>query len=131
MSLEDIDDDDDFCPDSPAPISSSPSGSPTSVADKMKELQREKKKEKESKQPRKDDFDGRGGSNRGFVHLSEEQLGTDWYGVLKVPHDATERELKNAYHRRCLDTHPDKDPNRDDGPFKQVVKAYDVLGNPE
>eukprot|EP00759_Apiculatamorpha_spiralis_P032947 PhF_6_TR34206/c0_g1_i3/m.50141/K09522/DNAJC2; DnaJ homolog subfamily C member 2 len=127
MSLEDIDCDDDYDTVGTPTTEREPSYTPST--------------------PTREDRDtgsgnrgaGGGGSSgsggapppKGFVHLTKEQLETDWYEVLQAPHDATESELKKAYQKRCLDTHPDKDASRDDTHFKQVVAAYAVLGNPE
>ncbi|OAX80327.1 hypothetical protein ACJ72_05341, partial [Emergomyces africanus] len=34
----------------------------------------------------------------------------DCYRILKVPKDATTSDIKRAYHKRLLETHPDKNP---------------------
>ncbi|EPY37769.1 DnaJ like protein subfamily C member 2 [Angomonas deanei] len=68
-----------------------------------------------------------------FVKLTEEDLEEDWYDVLKVEQgdSATVEQLRAAYRRRCLETHPDKQPNHSDELFKKVQKAFDILGDPE
>jgi curved DNA-binding protein len=57
----------------------------------------------------------------------------DYYRVLGVPKDATEKDIKSAYRRLARKLHPDVNPN-DKGAaehFKQVNEAYEVLGDDE
>lgn len=35
------------------------------------------------------------------------------YDLLGVPRTATSQEIKKAYHRLCLQLHPDKNPDED------------------
>lgn len=35
------------------------------------------------------------------------------YDLLGVPRTATAQEIKKAYHRLCLQLHPDKNPDED------------------
>lgn len=67
------------------------------------------------------------------VNLLEEDLKEDWYDILKVPQGegATEAEIRAAYRQRCLETHPDKDPNHSDVLFKKVQRGFDILGDPD
>lgn len=69
---------------------------------------------------------------KAFVKLSDEDLETDWYALLKLAagEGATENEIRSAYRRRCLDTHPDKQPDRSDVEFKRVQRAFEILGDP-
>ncbi|WP_129338391.1 molecular chaperone DnaJ [Cellulomonas endophytica] len=58
---------------------------------------------------------------------------TDYYAILGVPRDATPEQIKKAYRRLARELHPDvagADPTTEDR-FKDVSRAYDVLGNPE
>jgi molecular chaperone DnaJ len=58
---------------------------------------------------------------------------TDYYGVLGVPRDATPEQIKKAYRRLARELHPDvagDDPSAGER-FKDVSRAYDVLGNAE
>ena len=58
---------------------------------------------------------------------------TDYYEILGVPRDATPDQVKKAYRRLARELHPDvagHDPAAEER-FKDVSRAYDVLGNPE
>ena len=58
---------------------------------------------------------------------------TDYYEVLGVPRDATPEQIKKAYRKLAREHHPDvagEDPGAEER-FKDVSRAYDVLGNPE
>ena len=55
----------------------------------------------------------------------------DYYEVLGVPRDATPEQVKKAYRRLARELHPDvagNDPASEER-FKDVSRAYDVLGN--
>ncbi|KPA75269.1 putative chaperone protein DNAj [Leptomonas pyrrhocoris] len=86
-----------------------------------------------------DDGAGEGGRfqpssrKKKFVKLTDEDLLVDWYDVLKLEQQdgATEEQIKAAYRRRCLETHPDKQQNHSDELFKQVQRAFDILGDPD
>lgn len=60
-------------------------------------------------------------------------LVTDYYEILGVPRDATPEQIKKAYRRLAREAHPDvagNDPASEER-FKDVSRAYDVLGNPD
>jgi molecular chaperone DnaJ len=57
----------------------------------------------------------------------------DYYEVLGAPRDAGEAELKKAYRKIALESHPDRNP---DDPaaeerFKEASEAYAVLSDPD
>lgn len=49
----------------------------------------------------------------------------DFYGILGVNKDCTQEDIRVAYKRRSLETHPDKCGNAED--FRTVKLAYDTL----
>ncbi len=56
---------------------------------------------------------------------------TDYYEILGVQKDATPEQIKKAYRKLARELHPDvagTDPAAEDR-FKDVSRAYDVLGN--
>jgi molecular chaperone DnaJ len=58
---------------------------------------------------------------------------TDYYEILGVPRDATPEQIKKAYRKLAREHHPDvagSDAASEER-FKDVSRAYDVLGNPE
>ena len=56
----------------------------------------------------------------------------DHYAVLGVPHSATADEIKAAYRRLALATHPDRHPDDPDAEarFRAISTAYAVLSDP-
>lgn len=57
----------------------------------------------------------------------------DYYEVLGVPRTATEKQLKEAYYKRAMKLHPDRnkeDPNAQ-AKFQELHNAYTTLSNPE
>jgi molecular chaperone DnaJ len=55
---------------------------------------------------------------------------TDYYKVLGVSPEATEKEITRAYRKLAKQFHPDANPGAEDK-FKEVSAAYDVLGDAE
>ena len=67
---------------------------------------------------------------KSYTSLTKEHKTTDWYSILSVDRNVSQKELKAAYHRKCLETHPDKDTTREDEAFKKIKKAYDFISQP-
>ena len=63
------------------------------------------------------------------------QSSNNLYTILGVTQTATSREIKSAYRRKALDTHPDKNKavsaEQAAEAFRQVVQAFEVLSDPE
>lgn len=57
----------------------------------------------------------------------------DFYQILGVPRNASDKEIKNAYRRLARKHHPDVNPGDKSAEekFKEVQQAYDVLSDPE
>ncbi len=65
--------------------------------------------------------------------MRKEWLETDYYSVLGVGKDATEKDIKRAYRKLAQQYHPDTnkgDPSAE-ARFKEVSEAYEVLGDAE
>ncbi len=57
----------------------------------------------------------------------------DYYKILGVSKDASQKEIKKAYRRLAAEFHPDKNPG-DSGAetlFKEINEAHEVLSNPD
>lgn len=54
----------------------------------------------------------------------------DWYDVLGVSRQASERDIKSAYRKKARHIHPDKHPDRADE-FMELTEAYQMLVDPE
>jgi len=59
--------------------------------------------------------------------------GKDYYSILGVNRDASEREIKQAYRRLARKYHPDVNPGDKsaEARFKQINEAYEVLSDKE
>jgi molecular chaperone DnaJ len=59
--------------------------------------------------------------------------GKDYYQILGVSRNASEKEIKQAYRRLARKHHPDLNPNDKsaEAKFKEINAAYEVLSDPE
>jgi DnaJ family protein A protein 2 len=58
----------------------------------------------------------------------------DFYEVLGISKDATERDIKKAFKMATLKFHPDKNPGKEkecEEKFKKIIEANSVLSDPE
>ena len=57
----------------------------------------------------------------------------DFYDVLGVARTATADEIKKAYRKRAMESHPDRNPGDAEAEvrFKEAAEAYEVLSDPD
>ena len=57
----------------------------------------------------------------------------DYYKILGADKNASEEDIKKAYRKMAMKYHPDRNPGNKSAEekFKEVVEAYEVLGDPE
>ena len=57
----------------------------------------------------------------------------DYYNVLGVKRDASQKAIKAAYRKLARKYHPDVNPNNNEAEtrFKEINEAYEVLGDEE
>lgn len=61
--------------------------------------------------------------------IVEEILGgDDPWSVLGVAKGASAEDIKRAYRRKVMDTHPDRNPGKTQAEFEKVQAAYEKLG---
>ena len=53
----------------------------------------------------------------------------NYYDILGVPRNASEKDVKNAFKKKAMQYHPDRGGNEEQ--FKQINEAYDVLKDPK
>jgi curved DNA-binding protein CbpA len=54
----------------------------------------------------------------------------DYYTILGVPRDADEAAIRNAFHLLVRRYHPDSGAGSNSEKFREVVAAYETLGDP-
>lgn len=57
----------------------------------------------------------------------------DYYGILEVDKEASQKEIKRAFHKLARKYHPDANKDNKDAEekFKEASEAYEVLSDPE
>ncbi len=57
----------------------------------------------------------------------------DYYQILGVGRESSEKDIKRAYRKLAHQYHPDKNPDNKEAEetFKEINEAYEVLGDPE
>jgi curved DNA-binding protein len=61
-------------------------------------------------------------------------MAKDYYGVLGMPRNASDPEIKKAYRKLAMEYHPDRNPGKEkwaNEKFKEINEAYGVLGDPQ
>ncbi|CAL8261068.1 unnamed protein product [Merluccius merluccius] len=54
----------------------------------------------------------------------------DYYDILGVPREATERQIKKAFHKLAMRYHPDKNKSPDaEMKFREIAEAYETLSD--
>ena len=63
--------------------------------------------------------------------MRKEWLETDYYALLGVDRDASQKDIKKSFRKLARDFHPDANEGDSsaESKFKEVNEAYDVLGN--
>ena len=54
----------------------------------------------------------------------------DYYKMLSLNSNATEKEIKEAYHKMARKYHPDLNQGKTTETFKEITSAYDILSDP-
>ena len=61
-------------------------------------------------------------------------MAKDYYGILGLPRNASDSEIKKAYRKLAMQYHPDRNPGKEkwaNEKFKEINEAYGVLGDPQ
>jgi DnaJ-class molecular chaperone len=61
-------------------------------------------------------------------------MAKDYYGILGIPKNASDEDIKKAYRKLAMRYHPDRNPGNEkwaNEKFKEINEAYGVLGDPQ
>jgi len=61
-------------------------------------------------------------------------MAQDYYGILGLPRNASDAEIKKAFRKLAMQYHPDRNPGKEkwaNEKFKEINEAYGVLGDPQ
>ncbi len=61
-------------------------------------------------------------------------MAKDYYGILGVPRNSSDAEIKKAYRKLAMQYHPDRNPGKEkwaNEKFKEINEAYGILGDPK
>ncbi|XP_041071411.1 dnaJ homolog subfamily B member 9-like isoform X2 [Carcharodon carcharias] len=66
-----------------------------------------------------------------FLMISEFILAKkDYYEILGVPKNSSDRQIKKAFHKLAMKYHPDKNKSPDaEAKFREIAEAYEVLSD--
>jgi molecular chaperone DnaJ len=57
-------------------------------------------------------------------------MSKNYYEILNINNNATNEEIKRAYHKLALQFHPDKNTSQDaEEEFKKISEAYEILSD--
>lgn len=61
------------------------------------------------------------------------EAGRDFYDILGIEADSSDRAIKKAYRKLSLKYHPDRNPNNEEAAakFTEITDAYEVLSDPD
>lgn len=62
---------------------------------------------------------------------NEFDFSKDYYKILGVSSNSTDKEIKAAYHKLARKYHPDLNQGKTTDAFKEASNAYDILSNPD
>jgi curved DNA-binding protein CbpA len=66
-----------------------------------------------------------------FYNNKDIDFSKDYYKVLGVTKESTDKEIKTAYHKLARQHHPDANGGKTSEKFKEVAAAYEVLSDKE